>query len=905
MIATWQYLSYFSFFFCSMASNASTSGIPIQSANELNAKGVVPLSNMIEYFHDTHDYSINDVIANHDFQWQVNTNERTNFGQSKDTFWFRFRISDLNLIKWKAFLRLDYVNLDIVKVYYISNDKVFRTYSAGDKEPFHSRPIDERTPLFPLHNIEKSSLEIYIQIKSDGPLEIPLDLVTLDYYQQQEQLIGMWMGAFFGIMILMQLYNLFIYFVLRNEAYLYYILYVATTTVLQFASKGYGFKYLWPESSTLNNQIILSLSAALPMIGLIFSRSFLNITRIGSRTDNALLTIGISIFLTLLALGFFDLYYLVLRLSHMFALLAVVLGLYLGVKYWAKGVKSARIFSLGWFIYFICAILYLLDLTGIKQIHPIMHYSLEFGMIVELVLLSMAFGDRINQEKESVIKLLKTTKQLSLASTKAAACHVSVENIAKMSRNFDLQRVELYLLDSKSQPDRKYQLWKNGLSNSEQIAESIHEGTFFVPATVKDIVLKDKCLEIFIRNNKKEYGYLYINNYDGGKANLSLDLPVIESVIYSLAQTIEAIDAEENKRLSMIGTMAAAIVHDLKNPIGAIQGCAELARMDSIDTAERDKYLSTIVSETNRMKTLAQEVLEYSRGDIVLYKQVVSVDQLLSDLSSTLKPMLESEGIKYHEERNTSVPITLDYDRIHRVILNLANNSRDAMVQQKTKEPRLSLSINLLDDELVITVSDNGPGIPESIKESLFEPFVTHGKADGTGLGMAIVQKIVRAHDGEICFESERNLGTTFTISLPQSKENKVEGDIDRKGLKGISVLLAEDNPVNQMVISKYLEQNAINVSVVFNGKQALEATQNEDFDVILMDIEMPEMDGIEATKYLKSDPVNISTPIIGLTGHSEEKEITKCREAGMIAIVHKPIDKLELEKTILKFLKT
>jgi len=219
---------------------------------------------------------------------------------------------------------------------------------------------------------------------------------------------------------------------------------------------------------------------------------------------------------------------------------------------------------------------------------------------------------------------------------------------------------------------------------------------------------------------------------------------------------------------------------------------------------------------------------------------------------------------------------------------------------------------------VTICAADNGPGIPEQIQATLFEPFVTFGKSNGTGLGMAIVKKIVEAHQGSIKFETEKGRGTVFKLfiplltppqataaTLPSQSELPVLSAVSLDLNREINILVAEDNPVNQLLIKNLLKIMGFNCEVVDNGKSAIAALEGKSFDVILMDVEMPELDGHATTRSIRQHTGAMKDiPIIALTGHDSAEKNADCFAAGMNAIVHKPIKSEYLKATIIDALK-
>lgn len=236
----------------------------------------------------------------------------------------------------------------------------------------------------------------------------------------------------------------------------------------------------------------------------------------------------------------------------------------------------------------------------------------------------------------------------------------------------------------------------------------------------------------------------------------------LEETNRELQQAREELIRKE--RLSAIGQMASAIVHDFKGPMTAILGFSELMVQPEFDEEEKRSIYKSVRSEIDRMVDMTNEVLDFTKGTITLQREPISLRLLFEEAIRPLERGLKRNQVEVSFEHGVDGEIPVDRRRFRRVIENLANNAIDAMYGGG----RLDLHSEDAGEEVILRIRDTGPGIPEKIRESLFEPFVTHGKAHGTGLGMAIVKHIIEAHGGRIDFETETGKGTEFRIRLPK-----------------------------------------------------------------------------------------------------------------------------------------
>jgi len=217
------------------------------------------------------------------------------------------------------------------------------------------------------------------------------------------------------------------------------------------------------------------------------------------------------------------------------------------------------------------------------------------------------------------------------------------------------------------------------------------------------------------------------------------------------------------ERLSVLGKFSSLILHDIRNPISVLRGFAEMVLMNPEDTDVVKRNIERIISEADRLNRIASELLDFSRGEISLTLSIVDLRELVAKVVDIVAERFASRGIEITTHIAFAGPVILDSDRMLRVLLNLADNSRKAMPHGGT----FSLAVARADKKLQIDIADTGEGMDEEVQKTLFEPFVTHSKEGGTGLGMSIVKNIVEAHDGSLSFTSAKGQGTSFRISLP------------------------------------------------------------------------------------------------------------------------------------------
>jgi signal transduction histidine kinase len=218
-----------------------------------------------------------------------------------------------------------------------------------------------------------------------------------------------------------------------------------------------------------------------------------------------------------------------------------------------------------------------------------------------------------------------------------------------------------------------------------------------------------------------------------------------------------------SERLSTIGKFSSLILHDIRNPIAVMKAIADLAALHSGDAKAVESDLKRMRSEIGRMERLAQEFLDYTRGEIRLSLGVSTVEAVFSRLVEGLGDRLQRSNIELELVNEAPDPFVLDEERFSRVLLNLAENSRKAMPHGGT----LSIRARRQDDRVIFTVVESGDGMTREVLDRIFEPFYSNSGKGGTGLGMLIVKNIVEAHEGDIEVRSEPGKGTEVGVSIP------------------------------------------------------------------------------------------------------------------------------------------
>lgn len=355
----------------------------------------------------------------------------------------------------------------------------------------------------------------------------------------------------------------------------------------------------------------------------------------------------------------------------------------------------------------------------------------------------------------------------------------------------------------------------------------------------------------------------------------------------------------------------ANMSHEIRTPLNAILGFSQLLTNPDIPNKQRNEYSEYITSSANNLLNLIRDIVDVSKieaGKILIEKSNCQVNKILNELKFTFEKEKENKSKTHIEIRlkeavgDKNFSIITDPYRFHQILVNLIGNALKFI-----ENGYIEFGYELANpDKLQFYVKDTGIGIPEDKLDLIFSRFgqIIDNKIKnpgGTGLGLSITKHLVERLGGEIWLDSEVDVGTTFYFTLPYIKSEKIEGHENNsiksqkdKDFKHIKILAVEDDMINMILLEDTLKIHTNNISIVkaFNGKEAIEKLKENTFDLIIMDIRMPLMDGYEATSKIRNEftfPKN-NIPIIGLSAHALKEEIEKGKQIGMNDFLSKPI---------------
>ncbi len=390
---------------------------------------------------------------------------------------------------------------------------------------------------------------------------------------------------------------------------------------------------------------------------------------------------------------------------------------------------------------------------------------------------------------------------------------------------------------------------------------------------------------------------------------------IVDSRTLELRQALDDARAADVAKDEFLATMS----HEIRTPMNGILGLTELALRIPLDTKARD-YVSKARLSAQHLMGIINEILDFSKiraGKLTLEAIPFSPEETLRHIVSLLHDRAEEKHIRLALDFVGNVPPALIGDplRLSQIVTNLVGNgikfTRSGSVSIRVASEPAAMAEHCL---LQIEIRDTGIGMTPEVLQKLFSPFTqadtsTTRHYGGTGLGLAIVKRLCDLMQGEVSVSSEPGKGSCFQVRLVLPLANgqlvaqAAAERTESHDFHGYRILLVEDNPFNQQVASELLAYLGIEVSVADDGEMALQKVNQQTFDLICMDVQMPGLNGYDTTRRLRADPRFVNLPILAMTANAREEDKARCAEAGMNDVVTKPIDSADLEAKLARHL--
>lgn len=643
-----------------------------------------------------------------------------NLGITQSACWIRFRIKNVTPAE-NLLLDLAYPTMDQVDFYTPGPGGLVRTVHTGVSYPISSRKYHYADYLFDLHIPTGKEQVYYLRVKSIEQMQLPLFVgipraVFLSLGRNE-----LFFGLYFGIILVMVIYNLFIFFSVRDKSYISYVVFILFVGLTQATLKGYGYEFLWPFSPWFakNSTFIIPIINGIAVAE--FLKSFL-LTKTNFRFGHRGINIFESLYLVCLVLTLFQVYRFGQVMLQFTALGGSFFAIYVAYVINRRGYRPARYILIAWSLFLASVIIFVLRNFNILPYNNFTLNVLEIGSALEVTLLSFALADKIN--------IYKKEKEIS----QAEALRVSRENerIIREQNAFLEEKVKQRTEELKHANDNLTTTLKNLRDAQSQLVEaekmaSLGQLTAGIAHEINNPIN-------FVKSNIRP---------------LQLDINDLQEVI----RKYEGIGTGNNNDLHA----QIREVEEFKNEINF-----------SFINEEIQSLIKGIEDGAVRTAEIVKELRTFSRLDESELKQV----DVHEGIDSTLVLLRNSmpRNIRIDRHFGAIPQIECFPGKLNQVFMNLLNNAIYAIREKNsTGEELITISTRREDkDNISISIADTGSGITPEVKDRIFEPFfTTKDVGEGTGLGLSIVFSIIEKHNGRITVHSEVQKGTEFILTLP------------------------------------------------------------------------------------------------------------------------------------------
>jgi two-component system, NtrC family, sensor kinase len=669
------------------------------------------------YSDSTSKLTINDIVKQ---RFLPSGQEVPNLQISAFTNWAKFSIKNETDVQ-RLLLEVEYPTIDEITLYEVLPGGGYRTVALGQLKPFKERPYNHQNYIFPLEIPKGETREFYFEVRAGEQAQLPVYLgveTTMNFKNTERNFI---FGLYIGIILVMALYNLFIYISIRDTSYLYYVGYIICVGLTQASQQGYTFRFLWPNNIWFATHDTLLIPIFNGITAAIFIQSFLH-TREKYKVGHTILTAVVVAYLLCLIPTFLDQHLIANMMTQMTAMSASLLAIFVGIKVSIKGFIPARYFLVAWGIFLTSVVVFVMRNFNVLPYNDFTYYALQVGSAAEVTLLSFALANKINiyrkeKEESQAMALLVSQENEQLVREQNIILEAKVQERTEelQTSNKELNKVLTNLKEAQTQLVESEKMASLGQLTAG-IAHEINNPINFVTSNIKPLKLDFEDLKGLL----KKYEEL------GPNGNIEEQLKEIDR--YKQQIDIEYVHTE-------IDSLIKGIEDGANRTAEIVKGLRTFSRLDESDLKSVDIHEginSTLVLLRNTMP------------------KNVTIIQDFGEL-----PKIECYAGK-----------------LNQVFLNIINNALNAIKMKPVQgDEKLTITTRLMENKQVsIGIRDTGIGMTDKVRERIFEPFfTTKDVGEGTGLGLSIVFSIIEKHQGKILVESTPGIGTEFIIYLPQN----------------------------------------------------------------------------------------------------------------------------------------
>lgn len=872
-------------------------------------------------------YRLPDILAMDADRFTRHENGVLNFGYTESAYWTRFDLrAETGAAETEWILELALPLVDEVVLYLVRDGKLIDQRQAGYQDDWSERDLAVPNPTFRLHLEPGSVTSVYLRIINTNTFRLPVSLWSPDSYIEKVSVDEVVRGALLGSLIAILAYNLFVAISVRERSNIYYVLYLISAAVFIATEQVHGIQILDSRPALFNKEYLPFQIIMTWFWGLLMARALLE-TR--ARSKDLDRVIKMCLYSVLLTFG------LTLFVPYHSAMEWIVIGsvvlclILIAVSYlsWRYYNPAARSYFFAWTLALIGFGIYALTVMGYLPLNRFTSYAPQIGLTAQIILFSFALADRIKQVQGEALSWSR--RALSNLQRYQALFDNAVEGIFQMSvrRQFVAANPAMAQLmgfsSSQELLKRNPDVLETCIADDglrARVVEQLEQH-----GTVKGVEAR-----YLTRSGEERWVIISLHTvYDSEGVPTHLEGTCVDSTESHRRQSIEREREQERLEKELARNSAEAksqflanMSHEIRTPLAAIIGYGENLIDPDLDDNEKRSSAETVVRSGRHLLDLVNDILDHSKIDAnKLDVDIVWVNlpELLDEVRAFFAPRAREKGLDFNILCEFPLPeqIQTDPTRLRQIIINLCGNAL-----KFTEKGSISLSVRCdrEQERLVARIVDTGIGMKPEQTARLFDPFAQGSAAisrqyGGTGLGLSISRRLAEMLGGSIQVNSTYGEGSEFELSICTGTLEQVHFLRDASELSQHSqtmsmavapqlsgrILCAEDNDVNRGLVSLLVGRTGAELVHVNNGAEALDVAVREPFDLILMDIQMPVMNGRDATVALREAGVN--TPVVALTANVMAEDIADYRLAGCNEHLAKPIDKQRFYEVLARYL--
>lgn len=874
----------------SSTTKASNSTLQVGDAQQYEA------SKNAYLFEDlTGNTSIHDVISNtQEIRFNKNNSGTINRGLTKSIVWIKidlqFNDSGINKTRKDWILELARANFEIAELYIVDGTNIIDTQSADGRQPFSNRYLNHSYSHFLIKSRPGHKVTAYLRLKHNTGMYVPITLWGLESFSDHLTKLNFLYGLFYGCLIIITLYNLMLFISTRDTSYLFYVGYLASVTIFEFIILGVHVHFFEDTPRLLEEkQGILAVWSSW-FFAFLFTDHYLDLKKqhpVLHRIFISFIVFSVISALFTYLLDYYTAASSTIKISSFFLFIIPATGLYC----LAKKSPNAAIFCQAWVLNTGGFLIYAALVTGIFPNNAFTASAMQVGTIAEAITLSLALAQKIKKAEKDKVNSLKIAKK-SFFLYKSIFLN-AMEGIYSMSLSGEMLSANPSMARTMGYPTTR----KLKKDNLQVIKTIFPKNTLRALKTDRqngideEMVISTKTGQtIHIRHRSR-----FIIGKHGKPTH-------IEGTIYDVTEQRELEKAQKARLIERYGRELAReenekqsdfvkqMSFDIRTLLGIIIGYGESLKSHHLAAQEKALFVAIIIDYSNVLLRLINDILDFSKveaGKMPIEHFPVELFGIIEDIKSKAKSFTREENIAFDIKCEFPLPKVLISDPM-RIKQTLEYVGRHCVNCNTEGNISLFVRCDRESNSLIFSFC--------------YSETQAEVKSD-TNLQLIIAKKLAELMSGGIEVVSRAGGQTTYNVRIGcgDVKNNewltkppvsvKTTKQEDSKLIPKLSgnILVAEDNVVNQKLIQKVIQRTGANVTLVCDGRQAVDSAIQQEFDLILMDLNMPVMGGIEATSELRSRGFN--KPIYALTAEYGQSEIESAIASGCSGHLSKPLD--------------